>query len=110
MSAICIHCKGTIPDADDRCPTCFAASAEPPNVRAVATKDEKDSLQDRYADAHKKAEKNGSLETLKTFESALKKSFAVVATDLHTLRQLATNDKSLYGNYVMLTNLNIRKP
>jgi hypothetical protein len=109
MGATCINCRGTLADADDRCPTCGVQASEPPNVRAVGTAEEKEALEQRYSEAFKEAKKDNSLDALKRLESELKKSLAVVGTDIHILRQLVTNDKALYSNYVFLVNANVRK-
>jgi hypothetical protein len=110
MIVKCERCGADIPESKDRCPTC-GEHAGFPNVREVDSKEEEEALSKRYDEVVAKyREEDGTSHILEVFESALKNSVAVVASDLHFVRQLMTSSKTLYNNYYMGVTANIRKP
>jgi hypothetical protein len=109
MIVKCERCGSGIPESKDRCSTC-GEPAGFPNVREVDSTEEEAALSRRYGDVVAKHQKDGTSEVLEAFESALKNSVAVVAADLHFVRQLMTSSKTLYNNYYMGVTANIRKP
>ena len=109
LKTTCGECGTTVPDSDDRCPTCDTA-AEAPNVRDVSSPEEEQALESRYSEAVRAAEQSGVLPVLNNLQSALRNSVATIASDLYVIRQLLTSDKALYGNYFMAVNARMRKP
>jgi hypothetical protein len=110
MTSTCANCGSPLTESVDRCPTCGIAAPDPPNVRAARATEERAELDSRYQRALSDAKSKGSLEVVEAFQLALKRSRAVIGSDLHVIRQLVTNDKALYNNYFSLVNANFRKP
>jgi hypothetical protein len=99
-----------LPGSVLHCLTCGVAAPDPPNVRAVGVIEERLELNNRYEKAISDARSRGSLEVVEAFQSAVKRTRAVIGSDLHVIRQLVTNDKALYNNYFNLVNAKFRKP
>jgi hypothetical protein len=104
----CPKCDADLRGARDRCPTC-GNDIGAPNVRQAGTIEELDAVGARYLAQVDDARARGAAAQADLFESAVKRSVAVVNCNIETLKELAAQPKSMYGNYDQGIRAGVRK-
>jgi hypothetical protein len=94
----CLNCGSEIPDTEEKCPTC-GFNAGPPNVRAAASAEEAQALEERYQQAFDTARTKGHLPQLERFDDALKQTSAIINFNLNFLHFFVTGERNLYATY-----------
>ena len=105
-AAPCPDCQYDVPLDWTTCPHC-GRPARFPNVLRAELPEERQALKSRYEQARQEAANRGALSTLQLFETAAKKSDAVIARPIEEVMRLATSDKQLYATYYQLTQTRI---
>jgi hypothetical protein len=104
----CANCgRSDIGESAVDCPTCNERLGFP-NVRAATEAMEMDALRNRCERAVERAKTRGAVDRVHDFANAVAKSFAVINCDLYRLRELVTNEKSLYTNYYQAVRAHVR--
>ena len=105
----CDHCNNDIPHPSERCPHC----ARPGifwNVITAENADEREALEQRYNSAKADAVSRGAEAALRSFETAVASSMAVIARSESELLRLATSERQLYATYYQQLEGGLRLP
>lgn len=105
----CKKCGSQVSESLSNCPSCNTFLGYP-NVREAMNAEEASALEKRYMDAYAKAKSMGSDQSLKKFEEAMKKTSAVVNSDIDYLKFFFSSSKPLYSNYHLGVKGETRKP
>lgn len=105
----CSDCGNTVPPSAERCPHC-ARPGLFPNVRACEDPEESAELDRRYQSAKAESAARAADSSIKSFETAVADSVAVMARSANELQRLATRDNEIYGTYYKLIEAGLRLP
>jgi hypothetical protein len=106
---ICPICTSELSEVKAECPTC-GRHVGYPNVRAAKKQEEQEALEARYREAIEQSKTDDREQALASFDESMKKTCAVINTDLADLRQFIIKDKSLYSTYDLMVKGQTRKP
>ena len=109
LSMDCPRCNTNIREHERHCPTC-QHDVGFPNVRASESVDETTALESRYRKAIDAAIVNRSASVLQQFESAVKKSLAVICRPIRIIERILNSDNEIYSTFYMEIGAELRRP